>query len=74
MGPSEFGLTLPDELSSLFSSPRVGDHPYLTEYIVTALGEVGGASALELLSAYTEDPALGAATVSAIRKLRRATR
>lgn len=70
----EFGLTHPDELSSLFFSPRVGDHPNLTEYLVTALGEVGGASALELLSAYTEDPALGAAAVSAIRKLRRATR
>jgi hypothetical protein len=70
----EFGLTHPDALSSLFSSPRAGDHPYLTEYLVTALGEVGGASALELLSAYTEDPALGAAAVSAIRKLRRAAR
>ena len=70
----EFGLTNPDDLSSLFSLPPIVGHPYLTQYLVTGLGDVGGGSALELLSAYAEDPALGTAAVSAIRKLRQAAR
>lgn len=69
----EFGLTHPRVLTSLFSSPLIAHHPFLSEYLITALGEVGGASVVERLSTYAEDPALGAAAVTAIRNLRRAT-
>lgn len=67
----ELGLTQLDELSSLFLPQRDDYLSILTGYIVSALGDVGDESAVELLSRYAEDPVHGGAAVSAIRKLRR---